>query len=504
MYKSLIMKKQKSIRKNRVRNYIFALLSTIVCLVVQYLMGPIFGPTQYFLLFPVVFIVTALGGLGPGLVVILIGGLGANTFLVDPMTVDSTRQASAFISFSKFLIFAFSSLAGSWFIHLIQSKQEKLERDIDQLQESDKQFKILADSSPVLIWMTDTEKKMSWFNRNWREFTGFDLQSLISMQLGELVYPEDRDAVLRTFSDNYGDKKAWKSQFRLKRHDGAYRWLLCNAVPMYNDTEFVGFVGVCVDITDQKEAEQSIKNAVASRDHFLAVASHELKTPISSLTLQAQIFKKIMQKGDAINQEQVQKLADQITRQVFRLDRLIDDMLDNSRINSGKFNLLPEEFNLFEMTDEVIERMTMQYSHMKDKPVIISNVTPKEDATKFDGVWDKIKLDQVLTNLITNAIKYGKESPVEILLKDQGETVLIQVKDKGIGIEDSHRNHIFERFYRVHGPSDSGLGLGLFICGQIVKAHHGKIWVDSKKGEGSTFNVELPKQTESVSEDHYA
>lgn len=503
MYSSLILKKEKIIRNRVYKKYIYALLATLACLLIQLWMKPTFGPVQYFLLFPLVFTVVALGGIGPALLVIIVGGLGANRLLVDPLMIDASRSADSMVSFSKFLIFAFSTMGASWFVHLIQNRQAKLEKDLDLLKESDRQFKILADTSPVLIWMTNSEKVTTWFNKNWREFTGNDLDKSLSIDTADLLFLDDRARVLDAFHKAFDSRSEFKEEYRLKTKNGDFKWILCNAVPMYNNDEFCGYVGVCVDINDQKLSEEKIKRAVMSRDHFLSVASHELKTPISSLVLQAQIFRKMIEKGDSVSKERIVKMTDQVSRQVFRLDRLIDDMLDNSRINSGKFTITPEEFNLCEVTQDTVERVKEQFSSIRAGTPIITYCRNDENSSEYDGTWDKLKIEQVITNLLTNAIKYGEHGPIEVKLTAGKDKILIEVKDQGLGIESEHIDKIFNRFYRIHGPSDSGLGLGLFISKQIVKAHNGKIWVESEKGKGSTFKVELPKHAMEKSEDFY-
>ena len=506
--KSLILNKRQQVAFPGYVKYLGAVLATIACLYGQILLKPIFGPMQYFLLFPLVFVVSALGGLGPALVVICIGGIGSTRFLIDPMIYMNMPNQSL-LSFVKFLIFGFTTLAGSWIVHKIQSNQQSLLNDIDILKESDKQFKMLGDSSPVLIWMTNHEKKNTWFNQSWLKFVGMTLDQAIDFNMDEYIHPEDVESMMRLFNSSVDKRKEFRHEYRLKKilGDGKfeYRWLLCNAVPMSSNNEFIGYLGTCVDIHDDKIAEDKIKKALQSRDQFLAVASHELKTPITSLTLQAQVFMRMIEKNDEIPKEKALIIAEQINRQVFRLDRLIDDMLDNSRINSGKFQIYPEEMNLCELSEEVIEKIKKQFSNKKDGIPMISYSNTSGDRSKATGVWDKIKIEQVITNLLTNAIKYGNKSPIEVRVTPAEDKITLSVTDQGIGISPENINKIFNRFHQVGNMSTStsnGLGLGLFISKQIVKSHQGKIWVDSVFGKGSTFYVELPKFTQEASEDY--
>jgi len=485
---------------------VYAIIATTACLGVQVLLKPVFGPMQFFLLFPLTFIVASLGGMGPALVVIILGGVGANRLLPDPLSALNMPNHSL-ISLAKFGIFAFTTLAGSWLIHLLQDKKQKLENDIDILRASDKQFKLLADSSPVMIWMTNADRVPTWFNKNWQDFTGLDLDQSINGKVSDWIYPDDYDSVIQSFGESFDTQKDFKKEYRIKNSDGEFRWLLCNAVPMYNNDEFCGYIGVCVDINDHKVSEEKIRKALQSRDQFLSVASHELKTPISSLTLQAQVFKKMLEKqeSEAIPKEKIIKVSEQITRQVFRLDRLIDDMLDNSRINSGRFHIHPEEFNIAELIEDTTERIKSQFSNFRETGLIITFDFDKENPNSFDGMWDKIKIEQLITNLLTNAIKYGDKKPIEVSIVSKEDSIKIIVKDHGIGISKDNLDKVFNRFYRIAGTSsESGLGLGLFISKQIVKAHKGQIWVESELGKGSSFIIELPRLTYEASEDYNA
>lgn len=232
------------------------------------------------------------------------------------------------------------------------------------------------------------------------------------------------------------------------------------------------------------------KEHVASRDDFLSIASHELKTPLTSLKLQAQVMMRAISRNDpaALSQEKVSHLVKQIDNQTTRLTRLVDDMLDISRIRTGRLKIVRDTVNLNEIILDVIERL---------KPQFIKTIGETPDHDLFPNVigrWDRFRLEQVLTNLFTNAIRYGSGNPVKIRTELEGRCVRIYVTDQGIGIAKENIIKIFERFERAGMSSSevSGLGLGLFITAQIVKAHGGEIRVESELGKGSTFIVELP------------
>lgn len=235
---------------------------------------------------------------------------------------------------------------------------------------------------------------------------------------------------------------------------------------------------------------QELVGAIRARDEFLSIASHELKTPLTSLKLQAQLHLRAIQKKDpkALSEERVGALAHQTEKQVSRLTRLVDDMLDVSRIQFGKLTLKKERFELSALVAEVL-------AGMKDQFAAAGCAIPQlEAAEDCAGSWDKLRLEQVVTNLLTNAIRYGKGKPVEVKVSARPGWVELSVKDQGIGIDPANKKVIFDRFERaVNSNEVSGMGLGLFITRQIVVAHHGQVYVESELGKGSVFIVELPR-----------
>lgn len=230
--------------------------------------------------------------------------------------------------------------------------------------------------------------------------------------------------------------------------------------------------------------------AIQVRDDFLSIASHELKTPLTPLKLQATHFRKIFNEGRLakLSPEFFQKMLKTTERQVDRLIRLVDEMLDLSRVQSGQMTFDHGEFDLYALTQEIIERFHDQLILEK------SAVTLKGHGPIT--IWgDKFRIEQVIMNLISNALKYGEGKPFEIELNARdNDRVLLSVTDYGIGIAEEDQERIFDRFERAASASQfGGLGLGLFIVRQIVEKHQGSIRVESRLGHGSRFTVELPK-----------
>lgn len=224
--------------------------------------------------------------------------------------------------------------------------------------------------------------------------------------------------------------------------------------------------------------------ATKIRDEFISIASHELKTPLTSLKLQTQMAKKQLNRESTLTTERINKQLDYTVRQIDRLNKLVDDMLDVSRIGSGKLILQKRSVSLSELVAELVDRFNPQFEAVGCK--LNAKIDPD-----IRGIWDSYKIEQVINNLFSNAIRYSPKKPIEVSLKGTQGMAMISVKDNGPGIAPENLDRIFERFERANDTT-GGLGLGLYITKQIVNLHKGQIRVESALGKGSNFIVELP------------
>lgn len=237
-----------------------------------------------------------------------------------------------------------------------------------------------------------------------------------------------------------------------------------------------------------KEDLTIAQSEIKLRDEFLSLASHELKTPLTSMLLKIQAAVHNIKNVSLANFSvaNLLKMLESIETQTDRLSKMINDLLNVSLITTGKLELEKEKFDLSRTVRDVVNRFTEKLD--KEGYVL------KLDASKeVVGVWDKLRVEQVITNLLTNAIKYGDKKPIKVAVTNSGSSGKILVKDQGIGIPDNLQKKIFEKFERAVTSSQfQGTGVGLYITNQIVKAHKGKVHLQSKAGQGSTFIVELP------------
>lgn len=236
---------------------------------------------------------------------------------------------------------------------------------------------------------------------------------------------------------------------------------------------------------------QEARQAVRLRDEFLSIASHELKTPLTPLLLQMESLERLARRDTPVAPERLAGIAGVTIRQVQRLAALVQNLLDVSRISAGRLALEPERFDLAALIDETVERFALESERLGSAVT----VEKKGDLT---GTWDRLRLEQVVTNLLSNALKYGAGRPVEIAARRESDAVVLRVVDHGIGIDPAFLPQLFHRFARgVSGRSYGGLGLGLFIVQQIVSSHGGDVTARSGAGE-TVFEVRLPIDMDSA------
>jgi PAS domain S-box-containing protein len=249
----------------------------------------------------------------------------------------------------------------------------------------------------------------------------------------------------------------------------------------------IGASKIARDITEKnvtgrerEAALQQLAEALAARDEFIAVAAHELRNPLNVLTLLWHILDRI----PSLSGTSERKLIEKAHAQVARLSSLVDRLMDVTQIRTGTFELYLEKVELNAAIQEVVNRFMMA----EPAPTISMELEPR-----IEGHWDRLRIDQVLTNLVSNAIKYGEQKPIVISTSIDDNHAVITIRDAGIGMAPENLERIFERFERVNTRSSkTGLGMGLWITQQIVQAHGGTIVAQSQLGQGSTFVVRLP------------
>lgn len=360
----------------------------------------------------------------------------------------------------------------------------KIARNITPQKEADRliaaneqKFRVLADSMPQFVWTGDTAGNLNYFNQAVYLYSGLSKEQIKKEGWMQIVHPDDREANVKAWKHAIETGTDFIFEHRFGRHDGEYRWQLSRAIPQRDSAGNIQmWVGTSTDIQEIKEQEQQ-------KDFFISMASHELKTPVTSIKGYIQL----LQSAYAGSEDSLlKKSLAVIDKQIITLTSLITDLLDVSKIKAGSLVLNKQDFEITGLISEVASQ--------------IQHVNPNHHIS-FSGknalvFADKERISQVLINLLTNAVKYSPNSK-EITVKNFIEDghVVVTVQDNGIGISKTDQEKIFERFYRVEGKDEKtypGFGIGLFISSEIIQRHHGKIGVSSEPGKGSVFYFSIP------------
>jgi PAS domain S-box-containing protein len=374
----------------------------------------------------------------------------------------------------------FEGAAGEISAGLAAGQEQMMRADAERERQNLYDF-FMQTPAPLCI-VLGPEHRFALANPSYVEFVG---REVVGKTVSEAFGPETTTAFLPLLDRVYatGDPFVGKEvPVRLSSDEEAL--VNMSFVPLRSsDGATKGILVFAYDITAEVNARKQseslakeLQSAVRARDEFLGIASHELKTPLTSLLLQIQMMQRGLVTVD----------ADKLVKQAHRLSRLVDDMLDISRINAGKLALEKTQVDLSALVNDVLDRFEPQL-------VSVGSRIVRRLGAGVVGSWDAYRLEQVLTNLITNALKYAPGKPVTVTTRRHDARAVIAVADEGSGVAPSDRQRIFQQFERATSANEvSGLGLGLYISKQIVEAHRGSIHVEANQAGGAEFVVELP------------
>ena len=378
------------------------------------------------------------------------------------------------------------------------------------LRESEARFRTMADSAPVMIWLGDVNGRAEWFSRSWLEFTGRPLEEQVAEGWASVVHPEDLERTVNAYRTHAAAREPFRVEVRVRRHDGADRWVLSSGAPRINEFgDFVGYIGSCLDITDRKDGEiererllmreraaraeadaarMAAEHANDVKAQFLAAMSHELRTPLNAIGGYVDLLELGIR--GPVTEAQREDL-DRIRRNQRHLLGLINNVLNFAKIEAGHVEYHLVEVGLHDILDGMyslvapqVRARGLEYQYRQCPATLVVQA-------------DTEKVQQVLINLLSNAIKFtepGGHVRLECTCTDTMANV--RVVDTGVGIPASKLEAIFEPFVQVDQAftrEGQGTGLGLFISRDLARAMGGDITVESVFGEGAVFTLSLPR-----------
>ena len=370
---------------------------------------------------------------------------------------------------------------------------DEIHRRTAELGESEVRFRTLADSAPVLMWLNDDNGAV-FVNKAYLDFLGVtgvvDVQRL---DWAQFVHPEDRAAYVESYLEAARSGRVFSREFRFRRHDGQYRWMRSVGVPrVTQDGAMRGYTGCTFDVHDAREAAEALRAADRRTDEFLATLAHELRNPLAPIRNALEILR--LARDDPVA---TQKAREMMQRQVSQMVRLIDDLLDVSRINTGKLALQRERIDVAAVARSAIEAVEPAIKSRQHRLVVSLPQRP------LHLTADPTRLAQVFLNLLNNAVKFTEAGgEITFALGEEDGALVARVRDTGIGLPAHQLEPIFEMFNQADRSLErtaGGLGVGLALSRRLVELHGGSIEARSEgEGKGSEFVVRIPGLLDAV------
>jgi signal transduction histidine kinase len=338
-----------------------------------------------------------------------------------------------------------------------------------ELQERAGELHSILESIPQIAFTTRADGRIEFVNQQWLKYAPSRLEF-------PPTHPDDGIDLARQWEKTVASGQALELEVRVRKTDNEeYRFHLLRAIPIREGDTIIKWVGTFTDIEDQKQA-------IKKKDEFISIASHELKTPLTTIKAYTQLLDRAIEDTDPNK-----VFVDRALVQIRKLDNLIVDLLDLSKIESGKLKFNKKNFDFGSTLNNAIEMIRQTYPEYR---IILKG----EANIQLYG--DEMRIEQVIINYLTNAVKYSpdnKEIHIEIDIRPDN-CLHVKVKDFGIGIRKDHQSNIFHKFYRVEESANrfQGLGIGLYICAEIIRRHEGEYGVESEPGQGSSFYFSVP------------
>ena len=373
----------------------------------------------------------------------------------------------------------------------LEKENSTLKQQHLEITEAKELYLKIFEDFPALIWRSRLDKLCDYFNKTWLDFTGRTMEQEFGNGWAEGVHPDDFDFCLKTYVTAFDKREAFLMDYRMKNKFGEYRWIRDFGRPFYDlDDTFLGYIGSCYDITENKYNELRLIELNATKDKFFSIIAHDLKSPFNSIMGYSEL---LIEQLNEKNFEKLRDFSNTILQSSKRAMDLLSNLMQWAQSQSGRMSYNPEYFELLFLFNEV--SLSLNGTAGQKSIIITANILPAD----IQAYADRSMIETVLRNLISNAIKFSQPGGrITISALNKQKELIVSVSDNGVGISKENIDKLFNlnESYSTNGTwKEQGTGLGLILCKEFIEKNNGKIWVESKIGAGSTFYFTLPKNT---------
>ena len=371
-------------------------------------------------------------------------------------------------------------------INELERENSILKQQQIEITEAKELYLKIFEEFPALIWRSRLDKLCDYFNKTWLEFTGRTMEQEFGNGWTEGVHPDDFDSCVQTYVTAFDKRESFLMDYRMKNKFGEYCWIRDFGRPFYDlDNTFLGYIGSCYDITENKNNELELIELNATKNKFFSIIAHDLKIPFNSIVGYSEL---LIEQSKGKEDEKIGEYANIILQSSNRAMDLLMNLMTWAQSQSGRMDFNPESFDIIALIDEITHLLNYI---ARQKSIMIANKLPPG----IQVYADKEMISTVLRNLISNAVKFTQsEGNITISAFEKQNQLIVSISDTGIGISKNRIDKLFNRdSYSTPGTqNEMGTGLGLNLCKEFIHKNNGEIWVESKPGIGTKMYFSIP------------